>query len=891
MAIFNFDRFDKYEIPTFELLNPDGTSLYNLGTIYDRQLKLRYNALSELSFTAPAKVNGVVSDYYSTLDYRRIVNVQNIGMFMITGLEINSDGIIEETKVTCQSIEVELNFKHLSVFSGTYKFYDFIDPNPTLMGIMLTYIPGWTIGHIDANLAQLYRTFNVTDKTIYSFLTGEVSQTYQAIFVFNIITKTISAYATDTATTPTDIYLDYNTLIENVKIKEITEELVTSLGVFGADPLSINRVNPLGSNNIFNFTYYKKLEWMSQSLIDSLTIWENKVTANQVTYANLLTDLIDYNTTLITQQGELATLQGELAALLEIQKVRIQQKLSITAINALIKAKRAEITAKEAEIAITQGYVDTTNASLTAINTDLSFVNNFTNAQILELNNFIIGSTYTNTNFIQTDIMTSVEVQQMAQELYDQAILILAKVSEPRYSFEVDSANFVFLKEFQTFINQLALGSTVTIAIRDGVYTYPAILGIDYNYDEPTSFKLILSSRLRLDDAAFQFSDLFNQTVNSGLSTTFNSEIWSNFQKNYKDDVSVFLTSALDASKNAVINATNQEFIIDSVGLRGRYLDPATGLYDPKQLWMINNMLVFTNDDWDSCSLALGEITTPFGTTAYGLAAQVIVGTLLAGNQLFITNENNTFNVDGSGATLIDASFTLTRSDGNSRILIDPDIGIAISKRDNTTGSYVDQFYADSQGNIIFTGNLSGASGTFTGSIEATSGKIGAWSIDNFGLYDVYGNYIYGNGKVRLGMLTIDGSEAWFNGNIYANNINGLIEGWQIGSLNADVINAGTLSAVDIYGCDIYWPGVRMWSPGIGYSYIQADNSISMFANDAAGNVGGIVNVSPTGAYMGEVAVVLGSFFGGTNITFNGTITTTDVNSNTGVGISGTFVL
>jgi hypothetical protein len=220
--------------------------------------------------------------------------------------------------------------------------------------------------------------------------------------------------------------------------------------------------------------------------------------------------------------------------------------------------------------------------------------------------------------------MTSVEVQNMAQELYTQAIGILQKVSEPRYSFEVDSANFVFLKEFQRFIDQIALSSTVTIAIRDGVYTYPAILGIDFNYDSGTEFKLILSSRLRIDSEAFQFSDLFNQTVNSGLSTTFNSEIWSNFQKNYQDDVSVFLTSALDASKNAVINASSQEFLIDSVGLRARYLDPATGLYDPKQLWMINNMLVFTDDDWDSARLALGEITTPTGGTAFGIISEKI---------------------------------------------------------------------------------------------------------------------------------------------------------------------------------------------------------------------------------------------------------------------------
>jgi hypothetical protein len=887
MTLFNFDHFSKFETPNFSLLNPNGDVLYNIGSIYDRQVKLRYNSLSEISFTCPAIVNGIFCDFYDSLDYRRVILVENIGNFMITQIIIENNGVLEEKKIVAQSIEVELNFKHLSIFKGTYAFYNPITPSGTLLGIMLTYLPDWSIGHIDTPLTTLWRTFDIVDKTIYSFLVNEVANTFQAVFVFDSLNKTISAYTSTTATITTDIFLSYDNLIENTNIKENTDELVTALGVYGSSPLSINLVNPLGTNSVYNFQYYLNTEWMTQSLIDVINIWNAKILVDQPIYANLLTLLREYNMELLTLKSDLVGLQAALTLAQEVQKVTIQSNYTNDTLmwmaNVPVKAGTTSIQSKQSEIDAKQLQIDGVQTQLQAINTDLSFDTNFTPEEQIELSHFIMGSTYTNPNFIITDIMTPVEVQDMAQTLYNQSLLILDKVSQPRYTFDVSGVNFVFLKEFQTFIDQLALGCVVTIELSEGVYTYPALLSIEYNYDDATAFKLVFSNRLRMDDAAFEYGDLFNQTTNAGLTATFNSEIWSNFQNNYQDDVSLFMTSALDASKNKVISATNQEFLIDSNGLRGRKFI-STGIYDPNQLWMINNLLVFTDDNWDSAKLALGEITTPTGGTMYGLVADSVFGTLLAGNQLTITNENNTFTLDGAGATLIDASFTLTRSDGNSKILIDPEIGIAISKRD-TSGSYVNQFYADDQGNIVFLGELSGASGYFSGKIEATSGKIGAWNIDSYGLYDDQGNYIYGDGRIRLGMLEIDGSEAWFHGNIYADNLQGLVQYNQIGSVNADTIITGVLSAIDIYGCNIYWPGVWMGSNIVGKSTIQADDSISI------GVGANYLLITTINSQLVGNDVRIGDISATNRIDLFGTITTMDSNMNYGMGISGTFVL
>lgn len=893
---FKFDYFNQFEIPNISLANPDLTPLYNLGNIYDRSLKLRFNNLSEFSFIADKYQNGTLNPYYDYLDYRRIVSIDGLGHFMIVSKSEHNDGISQYKEIGCQSIETELNFKKLSLFKGTYKFWDLLDPEPTLMGYISQYLPGWTIGDIDDELNSLYRTFDISDTTIYSFLMNDVSQAYQCIFTFDYLTRTINAHTVTLATTATDIYLSYDNLIENIKIEEITEELVTALNVFGGGNLDIRTVNPLGTNTIYNFDYYKNPNWMSGSLITALTNWENAVSVQQPTYADLLTFLKNLNVQIIDKEAEISLLHTApypdgLDALLSVQAVRIQQGLPIDSVNALILAKQSQISIKEGELVVLEDQKSEVNDALEDVNVALSWDSNFTPELQEELSRYIIGSTYTNPNLVKNDLSTNVEIQETSQTLYDQAVTILAKISEPRYTFSIEAANFVFLKEFQAFINQIELGCVVTIEFDDGNHVYPALLGMDFSYDEPEQFKLIFSNRLRLDDAAFQFSDLFNQSVDSGVSTDFNSELWSSWVNYSKSDVTEFINSALDASKNAVINASNQSIIIDSSGLRARYmpggdsydvngnlLTATESAYSPEQLWMINNSIVFTDDNWNSAKMAIGKIQTPTSGSVYGIAADVIAGRLIAGNDLIISNDKSSFIVSGSLATLTDA--VLTIQNANTKITLDPTDGIAISKI--TNGGLDRKFYTDTNGNVIFAGHLAAASGCFVGEITAGSGKIGSWTIDDRGLKDDGGNYIYGDGEIRLGAMRISGEDAWFDGNIYAKNLNGLINQYQIGSINADTIIAGIIRGINIFGSKIYWGHTEMLETPTGVATIRTDDALEI----NVGNVSGMY-LSTTMAFLtNPVNVILGSGGGGGRVTFKGSIYV-----NNKMGITGTFLV
>jgi hypothetical protein len=890
-----FDKFNQYEKPTWILCQPDKTQLYSLGMIYDRKLNLRYNTLSEISFTIPYKTMDQVNPAYDLVDYRRMIYIEDIGYFMITEWSETNDGMYREKIVKGQSQEVELSFKKLSLFKGTYQFYSLdpaVFPN-TLLGQIQARLPGWNFSFIDSSLwdTGTTRTFNVTDTTIYSFLMNEVSQAYQCIFTFEPITKTISAQSTTDAIVDTDIYLSYDNLIEKVTIKQITNELVTALTVYGAGNLAINAVNPIGTNTIYDFSYFKNSNWMSSGLVTAITNWETKLNnylTVHPTYGDLLTNIKSNNASYLTLSGSLNTLIGDYNALEAVRKARVDAGISFTgayvdkygvfysSLTDAFTAKNSQLTTGSANVWATQVTGKNLTTQQTAINLDLSLsnTNNFTPTQQSELSSYIFGSTYQNNNFVQYDTMTLVQIQDEAQKLYDQAkLIVLPKVSQPRYEFELNAVNFIFLKEYQTFISQLGLGSKIKAELSDGNVSSILYLGLDLNYDDPNDFKMIFSNRLRLDGSAFEFSDLFTGTTNSATNTSFNSDIWSSFNTTYKNPVSAFITSALDASKNNVISAQGQEILINSNGIQGRaipisldsngnpipsnvggtpvyisgslaYYKDAQGnpIYGYEKFWLTNNTFAFTRDNWATASLALGKIVLPSGTagagnSVYGIVADAIIGKMFIGNSMLIQSDTGKFTFDNSGATLTDATLTLTTTTGESRIIMNPTDGLRMQGRPSGGAAYEDRIWIGTDGNANFKGNITAVSGTFSGVIYSNEGSIGGWGINSSGITGNSGNYINNNGTFSLGngKIGFDGITLTVDGNITARSFNtnnqAIIPGTSIISLTADKITAGTMSADRIYGGKITWSGGKLDMSIAGAGTITSTGVITVAAS------------------------------------------------------------
>ena len=472
---FELDINKNYEMPIITLCNPDFSVITDITNITNLHIKPRFNAVSEVNFDI------YKNDFYDLVSKNRLLKIQGFGYFVIVSVTETNEGTSSYKSITAYSHEYTLNSKGANIKDGTYKFYDPVNPKGTLIQRLLEIAPSWKIGTISSSLWSKYRTFEIPTNSLYSFMMEDVEKAYECIFDFDTENKLINAYTSEDIVKDTNISLSFHNLVKNVKIEETTKDIITCLSVHGSGDFTISEVNPLGTANIYDFSYYLNESWMQKSLIDAIKKWDKKVKDSEKTYSENFSKLRDLNAELLKLQGELATSKNNLKAQEQVRSAQMPNisKSVVNKINTLNK----EISAKQKEIDSKNKEIAKVNKTLQGINNSLKFANNFTKNQILELDNFIFEASYTNSNFVVTDKMTTTEIQDMSRQLLERGKKEMKKLSQPSFTFSMELANFLFIEKFKPFIDELKLGSLIHAEVRDDVWVSPILLEIDIDYD------------------------------------------------------------------------------------------------------------------------------------------------------------------------------------------------------------------------------------------------------------------------------------------------------------------------------------------------------------------------------------------------------------------------
>lgn len=670
-----FDFLNKRRNPSLILCNPNGEELYSLAMAKNREISISLNEISELTFELSKYKNSEeITPYYDLIKTKRIIKVEDFGQFIITNVEISSDGITEVKQVTCKGLEFELSSKNLDILEGTYALYNPTDTEKSLLHILIGYIPTWSIQEVDSELWSTWRTFDIKDNNIFNFLMEEVQIAFDCVFIFDTFNRRIKVVKTSNLLKTTDIYLSNRNLMKELNISENADNITTALTVYGDGDLSIRTVNPLGTATIYDFSFFATEEWMTKELIVAVNLWQQKIKNAETTYTNKLVAIKNLT-------NELDTLKNELVNL-EIEKKALEQKHSLAVVagdNAnctiysnQIKAKDVEISSKKTQIGAKENEITQTQSELTAITKGLSFESNFTKDQLKELSNFIYQSSTQNTNYSTTDLTTIEEQRQIMYDLYNWGKEQLSKTCQPIWEFDVDSINFLNLIEYRDTINEIDLGCEVTIEVDKAkdLYAKAILIGYTLSLDDFTELELKFSSVLNYNSSSYTFEELFNTTASISKSFDFESNSWSMGEKAYSK-VNEYINNALDLTNQEIISSDNQEFTITNVGIRGREKNLETNAYKPEQIWINKNTIAFSDDGFNTTKSALGKVILPDGTTGYGLIADYIVGRVLCGQKLILENEKSTFRVDGEKVFIKNADIIMTNDSGKESTLED----------------------------------------------------------------------------------------------------------------------------------------------------------------------------------------------------------------------------
>lgn len=229
-----------------------------------------------------------------------------------------------------------------------------------------------------------------------------------------------------------------------------------------------------------------------------------------------------------------------------------------------------------------------------------------------------------------TQDVTEYQKMSIEWELFEYGVEMLEQMASPTYTFETSVANFLALDDYIAFAKEFSLGEQVYLKTNKGVLT-PIVLGINVNFDDMSDFEITFSNTFKSDDPFFTFKDLVKKSTSMSKTLDFSQYNYSNFvNSGAKTQVKDFMTSAIDAMKNAIMAGENNELTIDQTGMRMRKFNPATGDYSPKQVWMAHNAIMFTNDNWNSATIGIGEFVDKNLGSIFGIVAPAIVGTILA---------------------------------------------------------------------------------------------------------------------------------------------------------------------------------------------------------------------------------------------------------------------
>ena len=658
--IVSFDRFNRFEPPQLTLCNPNNEELGILSAVKNLVITPVFNAVSELS----AEVYEKNEPTYEKIQCRRQILVEGLGYFIISSLTENDSSEGSYKQITAVSCEIELNNKKLNYFKGTYPLYSDTNPSESLLGQILAQLPKWRAGEIDETVKTRCRTFDVPDQTVYNFLMTDLEQSYDCLVEFDILSRTINVYDKGNYVHPTSVFLSKQDLISRIELEENCEEVATALTVSGGNNLNIAYVNPLGTNTIYNFSYFQQNGWMSEELAEALASWETKTAELEPDYREILTSLIDLQEELAAASQVLNSQKNELELLLKQQSVIVSNQQDLNEINQQISEKEIEIGQSQSQVTLLQAQAAQLEQQKNAITAQLSFESNFFPLIYQELTGYFYEASYQEENITITDSMDTAAVIRQSQELYSKARELLAKLSQPAYRFSVDTENFLFSKKFQPYSSQLKTGCLIDVELSDRSVASLILQKIEVGYEE-MSLKLTFGNRYRSGDPDSLFHDLYSEAGKSASTVTYNKDNWNYPVKSgLVDQMDEFIHSSIDLAKNAVINSDGQTVSIDQTGYRGKKLAENVSETEPEEIWITNNTIAFTDDKWGTSKTALGRLVLPDGTTHYGLLADVVIGDLIAGNGLTIQSASGDFVIDEDG---VRSTAFRTREDSYSK--------------------------------------------------------------------------------------------------------------------------------------------------------------------------------------------------------------------------------
>ncbi|MBW7474077.1 phage tail protein [Paenibacillus oenotherae] len=357
--------------------------------------------------------------------------------------------------------------------------------------------------------------------------------------------------------------------------------------------------------------------------------------------------------------------------------------------------KEQEIVAKDAELASLHSQLTTLNQAINNIRTLLGPDNNFTPAQLDELNLYILVHEFKDDTYIEEE-----DLLQAAKDKFKE-------LNTPQLSIKIDLLNFMEVMEEQRSWNQLRLGDKVIISYEMFDLKVEAkIIEMSFDY-ESSSINLTIAHFKDLTNSRSQLEKYVYDSRNTTNIVDIHKSRWGQAVVDTSEFSQLF-DHFWDKVTNQINMAVNQTVAIDDKGIT--ITDPNDPL---RFLRMTNGAIGLTRS---------GGLRYETALSADGVIAEMVLGKLILGQRVTIGDQHGIWLTEGPKTTITDRcgreamklglyqenpdlfGIVVNRYDGNApcspdlinKVIINSEDGMKIQQWNGT--AFVDKFYADHNG-------------------------------------------------------------------------------------------------------------------------------------------------------------------------------------------------
>jgi len=168
------------------------------------------------------------------------------------------------------------------------------------------------------------------------------------------------------------------------------------------------------------------------------------------------------------------------------------------------------------------------------------------------------------------------------------------------------------------------------------------LLQVDMNLDNLSDFQAQFGELTALHNQSDIHADLLSQAIQAGKSVASSQDNWNaGADMAISTDIKI-QQGLLDATTSLKSIDGTQGVEIDKYGIHLKKVNPDTGEVDPKQGWITNNMMTYTDNNWESAKSVFGEYkikgesSSRWGLLADACIASYIEGSTLVGGKIGI---------------------------------------------------------------------------------------------------------------------------------------------------------------------------------------------------------------------------------------------------------------